>query len=130
MLKQRAGMTDKVTTIIGPGTRVEGTVVSKGSIRVDGEVQGKVITPGELIVGEEGKVEADVEAGSLTVAGVLAGNAEVKSRFEIKAGGTLKGDLQADKVIVEEGAFFDGRCSMSREETGKDKQVKDKQGKA
>ncbi len=121
MLKQKGENPDKVTTVIGPETRVEGTLSAKSSIRVDGSVQGKIITPGEVIVGEGGKVEADVEAGNLTVSGVLAGNVEVRGRLEIKQGGTLRGDLRADKVIMEEGAFFDGRCSMSREEPKKGK---------
>ncbi len=123
MLKQKTESPDKVTTVIGPETRVEGTVTAKSSIRVDGSVQGKIITPGEVIVGEGGKVEADVDAGNLAVAGLLAGNVEVRGRLEIKKGGTLRGDLRADTVIMEEGAFFDGRCSMSREDP-KDKKAK------
>ncbi len=123
MLKQKTESPDKVTTVIGPETRVEGTVTAKSSIRVDGSVQGKIITPGEVIVGEGGKVEADVDAGNLAVAGLLAGNVEVRGRLEIKKGGTLRGDLRADTVIMEEGAFFDGRCSMSREDP-KDKKTK------
>lgn len=115
MLKQRTEVSDKVTTIIGPGTRVEGTLEAKGIIRVDGMVAGKVITPAELIIGEEGKVEADIDAGSLVIAGVLTGNANVRGLLEIKQGGTLRGDLQADKVIMEEGASFDGRCTMKRD---------------
>jgi len=122
-LKQKTESPDKVTTVIGPETRVEGTVTAKSSIRVDGSVQGKIITPGEVIVGEGGKVEADVDAGNLAVAGLLAGNVEVRGRLEIKKGGTLRGDLRADTVIMEEGAFFDGRCSMSREDP-KDKKAK------
>ena len=124
-LLKRSDGTDKVTTIIGPGTRLEGTLTAKSSIRVDGEIQGKVITPGEVYIGEEGRVEADVEAGSLIVAGLLAGSTEVKGRFEIKQGGTLRGDLRADKVVMEEGSVFEGRCSMSREEGEKSKKDKD-----
>ena len=115
MLKQKTEVSDKVTTIIGPGTRVEGTLEAKGIIRVDGMVQGKIITASEIIVGEEGKVEADVEAGNLVIAGFMTGNAQIRGRLEIKQGGTLRGDLQADKVIMEEGAVFDGRCTMKRE---------------
>ncbi len=115
MLKQKTEVSDKVTTIIGPGTRVEGTLEAKGIIRVDGMVQGKIITAAEIIVGEEGKVDADVEAGNLVIAGFMTGNAQIRGRLEIKQGGTLRGDLQADKVIMEEGAVFDGRCTMKRE---------------
>jgi cytoskeletal protein CcmA (bactofilin family) len=124
LLKQRTEVSDKVTTIIGPGTRVEGTLEAKGIIRVDGVVQGKMITPSEIIIGEEGKVEADVEAGNLVIAGVMTGNAEVRGRLEIKQGGTLRGDLHADKVIMEEGASFDGRCTMKRESSPAGKKEK------
>lgn len=116
MLKQKGESLDKVTTVIGPETRFEGTLTARSSIRVDGMVQGKISTPGDLIVGEGGQVEADVEAGNLTVAGSLTGTVEVRGRLEIKQGGALRGELKTDKVIMEEGAFFDGRCSMSREE--------------
>jgi cytoskeletal protein CcmA (bactofilin family) len=124
VLKQKVDSPDKVTTIIGPEARVEGTLAAKCSIRVDGSVQGKIITPGEVIIGEGGKVEADVDAGNLVIAGSLTGNVEVKSRLELKQGGTLRGDLRADKVIMEEGAFYEGRCSMSRQEADQDKKGK------
>jgi cytoskeletal protein CcmA (bactofilin family) len=124
VLKQRAESIDKVTTVIGPETRFEGTLTARSSIRVDGSVQGKISTPGDLIVGEGGQVEADVEAGNLTVAGALSGTVEVKGRLEIKQGGALRGELKAEKVVMEEGAFFDGRCSMSREAPAGDKKGK------
>lgn len=124
MLKQKGESLDKVTTVIGPETRFEGTLTARSSIRVDGMVQGKISTPGDLIVGEGGQVEADVEAGNLTVAGSLTGAVEVRGRLEIKQGGALRGELKTDKVIMEEGAFFDGRCSMSREEPAGEKKGK------
>jgi len=124
VLKQKAENPDKVTTIIGPEARVEGTLAAKCSIRVDGSVQGKIITPGEVIIGEGGKVEADVDSGNLVIAGALTGNVEVRGRLEIKQGGSLRGDLRADKVIMEEGAFYEGRCSMGREEAAQDKKGK------
>ncbi len=124
MLKKTEG-SEKAATIIGPGTKVEGTVSTNGMIRVDGAVEGKIITPGEVIIGQEGQVAADIEAGNLIIAGKVTGNVFVKKRLEIKQGGSLKGDLAAGKIVMEEGALFDGKCSMKTEnKNGEEKKAR------
>ena len=103
---------EKATTIIGPGTKVEGNISAKGMIRVDGVIEGKIITSSDVVIGQEGKVTADIEAATIIIAGQVTGNVFAQKRIEIKQGGSLKGDLSADKVAMEEGACFDGKCTM------------------
>src|SRR5438093_1305984 len=56
-------------SVVGPGTKIEGTVVAAGSLRVEGEVKGKITAEGEVALSPQGRVEARIEAGSLTLAG-------------------------------------------------------------
>lgn len=124
---KRAELSEKVTTVIGPGTKLEGTLQATGIIRVDGFIQGKIATSGDIIVGKEGRVNAEIEAENLVIIGEVTGNIVAKNTLEIKKGGFLRGDISAAKVIVEEDSFFDGKCSMpdpDKKEKG-EKQKKD-----
>ncbi len=110
---KRSESSEKITTIIGQGTKLEGMLEATGIIRVDGFVQGKIVTPGNVIVGEEGRVNAEIEAGNLIIMGEITGNVVIRNTLELKKGGFLRGDICSAKVIVEEDSFFDGKCLMT-----------------
>jgi cytoskeletal protein CcmA (bactofilin family) len=109
-------------TIVGHSVRIEGDLVSEGDIKVDGVVSGKVRTSQNLFVGPTAKIEADVEAGSATVAGVIEGNIKVKGLIVILQTGHVVGDIDCRQLAVEEGAYFAGNCKMA--ENQKDKTLK------
>src|ERR687887_282186 len=68
------------TTVVGQGARLEGSVVSAGSLRVDGQVKGKVLAEGDVLLSPQSQVEADIEAQNVTVAGRFKGSITVKGR--------------------------------------------------
>ena len=101
MLKTKRDSAEALTTVIGPGTRVEGILEAQGILRIDGSVKGQVAGNAGIILGEESYVEADIEARELVIAGRAVGNVKVRERVEIKKGGSLKGDLCASTLIME-----------------------------
>ncbi len=109
---KRNKLSEKVTTVIGSGSKLEGTLETEGILRIDGFVHGNIKTAGNIIVGKEGKINAEIEAANLIVLGEIIGNVHIKNILEIKKGGFLRGNISAAKIIVEEGSFFDGKCSM------------------
>ncbi len=105
---------NKVVTIIGPGTCVSGEVVSKGTIRVEGEVAGSIRCEDSVVVQQSGKVQADVVAGQVIVSGEVIGNIYAEDRLEITATGKVTGDVTAPRVSFAEGMLLDGKCTTKK----------------
>lgn len=103
---------DKVNTLIGKDTFFKGTLESKGSIRIDGKVEGQVDNKGDFIVGESGAVAADLKARNVTIAGRFEGSIEASGRLELKRTAVAKGTFKASALHVEDGAVLDGSMYM------------------
>lgn len=103
-------------TYIGPDTRIEGTIVTAGSVRIDGEVDGDIRADADVIIGESGRVRAGIKAVNLVIAGTVVGQAHVSGRLEVLATGRLDGDAVMQTLIVEQGGVLHGTCRMGSEE--------------
>ena len=104
-------------TTIGPSVHVEGDFVSQGNIHIDGAVTGTVKTTGNLTVGEQAKLTANVEAANAFVAGYLKGNLMVHERLELSTTSKIDGDISTKVLVVAEGAQLNGRCQMGNSVT-------------
>lgn len=98
------------------GSHMQGELRFEDTFRVDGKLSGKVVSKGDLVVGERGEVDATVHVGRLYVSGTLSGAARADKRVEITPGGRLLGDIVTPTLVIEEGGFFEGKCSMVRQE--------------
>jgi len=107
-------------TILGPGTRFEGTIKVPHNLNIDGEFVGTIETSEVITIGPNGVVKADIKAKSAVVAGTIEGNLIVEDRVELYQKSSLTGDLRVKELIINEGAIFHGNCSMS---TGKAEKV-------
>ncbi len=103
---------DKVETLIGAGTSFQGVITAQGTIRIDGTFSGEVETQADLVVGENGVVEAKVKARNVLVAGNFTGDLEAKGKMELTQTGRVLGDIKVKNLIIEEGALFRGNCQM------------------
>ena len=99
--------------LIGAGTVFEGKLRTPGSIRVDGRVVGEITAAQNVLIGGSGDVEGNVSAKNVTVGGKMKGTilAQEKLVFETRA--VVRGDIRASKLVIDEGALFDGKCVMS-----------------
>jgi cytoskeletal protein CcmA (bactofilin family) len=99
--------------IIGAGTIIEGKLRSRGNIRIDGKVTGELFASETVSIGASGEVEGAVSAKNISVGGKIKGsiNAQEKLVFESKA--VIHGDIRAAKLVIDEGAIFDGNCTMA-----------------
>jgi cytoskeletal protein CcmA (bactofilin family) len=98
----------KVETILGNGTKVEGDIYTKGSLRIEGEVIGNIKAEGDLFIGEDGSLQTEIEARNVVLAGKVKGNIIALQKLKILPSGVLNGDIKANKLIIEEGAIFNG----------------------
>ena len=99
-------------TVLGQGARLEGTLVSAGSLRIDGQVKGKIKAEGDVTLSGQSKVEADIEAQNVIVAGNFKGNIMAKSKAELSRGGRVDGNVTSKSLVVAEGAIFVGQSIM------------------
>ncbi|MDZ4857884.1 MAG: polymer-forming cytoskeletal protein [Candidatus Hydrogenedentes bacterium] len=101
-----------MVTVIGQGTTIIGEIKSKGTIRVEGVVSGRIHSEDSIVVQETGRVKADLYAGQVTIAGEVEGNIFAQDRLEIATNGKLLGDIVAPRVSIAEGVLFEGKCTM------------------
>ncbi len=103
-----------IESLISSGVEIKGDIISQGSIRIDGQVEGNLNIKGDLILGEKGKIKGEVKAENIIIAGKLEGRAIAGTRFEIAATGAITGDITATTLIIDEGGLLDGNSRMAR----------------
>lgn len=119
MFQSNSNKNDKVAqsqgilNIIGQGTRITGDLISNGDFRVDGAIEGNVKVGQRLVIGGTGKILGNIEADSATIAGHIKGNLTVKNVLELKPSAKIDGDIITNKMVIEAGAQFNGRCTMN-----------------
>lgn len=95
------------------GSFIDGTLHFEDTFRLDGRLRGSIASRGDLVVGEHGEVEADIEVGRIFVSGIVRGKVKAHHRVEITAGGRMLADLETPSLVVEDGATLQGQCNMA-----------------
>jgi cytoskeletal protein CcmA (bactofilin family) len=109
-IEEKAGLHD----FIGGGTEFEGKLKCEGDIRIDGQFKGELQVDGTLTVGADAIVEADIYAPHIAIAGNIHGNIFAGEKLEILAPAKVLGTIEAPKVLIYDGAIFEGSCRMSQ----------------
>ncbi len=100
-------------TVIGSEAYFQGTLTAKGSLRVDGRIDGSIVDAKLVTIGKTGKIKGDISCEVCSVSGEVTGNVTALDHIELLAGAKMTGDLRAVKILIEEGAVFNGNCSMT-----------------
>lgn len=108
--------TEKLESFIGSNSVFKGEVDSKGTLRVDGVVEGN-ITADWVIIGEKAHVVGNIATRGIVIGGKIDGNVKAKEIVEIKNKGHINGEIISKKLIVAEGGIFEGKSTMPREES-------------
>lgn len=106
--------------LFGEGTYVEGKIESKGSIRIDGKVKGSVITRDTLTLGANGVISGQIEAREAIVGGRIEGDIKAQEKLVLEAKSVLIGNIETKKLVIDEGAVFQGKADMGAKSTTKD----------
>lgn len=112
-------------TIIAHGVRVEGDFVSDGDVIIEGEVAGNVQAAGDLRIGDQAKIHADVIARNANVSGEVRGNLQVSEKLELLASAKMIGDITASILSVASGALINGKVTMDGREVKIKKEEKE-----
>jgi cytoskeletal protein CcmA (bactofilin family) len=100
---------------IGKSLVVKGEVTGSESLYVDGKVEGSINLPGNRVtVGRNGQVAANITAREIVVLGKVRGNVTASDRVDIRSEGSLTGDVTAQRISIEDGAFFKGGIDIRK----------------
>src|SRR5829696_2647100 len=107
---------------VGGGTVVTGEANFKAMMRVDGHLSGRVSSSsGTLIVGANGKVDANIEVAVAVIHGTINGDIIATQRLELGRAAKVNGNIQTPSLIIEQGAMFEGTCKMVQMTAAADK---------
>ncbi len=113
-------MSDNVSSLINTitvGTTIKGDIQANGDFRMDGVLDGNITLTGKLVIGEHGQIHGNVVCQNANVIGTIDGNLSVKEFLTLYSTAKVKGDIVANKLAIESGAYFTGTCHMLDELT-------------
>ena len=108
----------RIETVVGHQSVITGKVSTKGSLKVDGIINGGIEQADSVIVGENGRVIGDVTAQTIIVSGEIAGNVHAFISIELMEDAKVKGDIKTAQISINEGAYFEGNVSMEKAHHG------------
>jgi cytoskeletal protein CcmA (bactofilin family) len=98
---------------IGKSLVIKGEVSGSESLYIDGRIEGSINLPGNRVtVGRSGTVAAVVSAREVVVEGKIIGNVNAADRLHVRSEGSLTGDVSAQRISIEDGAFFKGQIDI------------------
>lgn len=100
--------------ILDRGSEFDGKLTFEGTVRIDGKFKGEIISEAKLVVGESGRIEANIAIESISISGHVTGDIKAKGKVEIHAPAIVRGNIEAASLVIEEGAIFEGSCSMEK----------------
>src|ERR1700730_2470312 len=99
--------------ILSRGVSIKGSVKFRDELLIDGEVEGKINSTGTLTIGEHARIRGEIKAKSVEVRGAGGGNILASERCKLQAGCTLRGDIEAPRLVVDENATFLGSAKIA-----------------
>ena len=110
--KEVTAVNPKAMNQLGQGTIIEGEINSDADIRIDGRVRGNVTSKGKIVLGATGIIDGDIRSENAYLEGRVTGRVEVADLLILSKNSFVNGDIVIKKLVVEEGAKFNGKCTM------------------
>jgi cytoskeletal protein CcmA (bactofilin family) len=100
---------------LGPGTKINGKLQFDGPATIEGEVEGEIVAQANVTVGQQATVKGKISAVSILVQGKVTADVQAEKRLEIQPPGSVVGDVNAQSVVIGDGAILEGHISMKKE---------------
>ncbi|OGQ05913.1 MAG: hypothetical protein A2W61_07770 [Deltaproteobacteria bacterium RIFCSPLOWO2_01_44_7] len=113
-LKSKESSKDQVNGLLDKGCSIDGKIVFDGTVQINGEFTGEIQSEGTLVVGQEAKLSGTIKVDTLICFGTINGKVEAKNRIEIHIPSIVTADIHTKGLLIEEGAFFQGNCTMQQ----------------
>jgi len=113
---------------IGRTLVIKGEITGSEALYIDGRIEGKIIMPeSRVTIGRNGKVDASIQAKEVVVMGKVTGNIDCTDRVDIRAEGSVSGDISTVRITVEDGAALKGGIQVRAEGKASQPQAKQEQ---
>lgn len=112
--------TDSSSCIISKGTVIEGKFKTTENVRLDGTIIGEVAADKKLVMGQSGKIEGTIVCNESSIKGRIEGEIKVKGLLHLLGTAFIKGKIIAKKMIVDEGAAYNGECLIGEQQFSKE----------
>lgn len=106
---------EEVKAFLGKGAEFTGTLIFRGSVRIDGDFNGEIIGGKTLVIGEGAHIEGNIKADHVLINGNVCGQIDVREKIEIYPPGCVLGYIKTPILIIKEGAVFEGNSRMGNE---------------
>lgn len=103
----------ELNSILGRGSAIEGNLKVQSSMRVDGRIKGQIQVTDSLVVGKDGEIDGEIRAKNIIVGGRIKGKIFASGKVVLEAKSSFQGELKTSKLVIDDGALFDGTCTMS-----------------
>ncbi len=103
---------ESVQANLGKGSRIEGKLTFEGSVQIDGQVEGEILAQEAVIIGDSAVISAQIHAEVVVIRGKVTGDVTARKRVELRAPGRLSGNITTPSLVIHEGVYFEGHCSM------------------
>ena len=112
-------------TLLSSASSFEGSVAGSGDVTVEGKLKGSVRITGRLLVAESGNANASLHGRVVLIAGKVKGNVTADEKIELRSSARLRGNITAPRILIQEGAIFEGQVVMKNpeDEASKDKKT-------
>ena len=109
---------DDLNGFLDEGTEFSGELRFRDVLRIDGRAKGHIVSDNMLIIGETGFVDAEIDCGVVSIRGRVSGEVRGRQRIELLSGCRVQARLVSPKLLIEDGAFFEGDCQMGEPPAG------------
>ena len=99
--------------ILSADVEIKGSIKFKSDLYIDGKVEGEILSPGILTLGQHAEVQGEIKTKSVTVHGTVKGNIHVEEKCELRGNAVLVGDLNASSLAIDGDATLVGRCEVT-----------------
>ncbi len=107
------------SNVISKETQIKGDIVAQGNIRIEGAVEGAVKSKSKIVIGESALIKGNLSSAEAEISGKVDGQVICSDVLYLKKTALVLGDIVTNKLVVENGATFNGRCQMGSEQVGK-----------
>ncbi|MDZ4165806.1 MAG: polymer-forming cytoskeletal protein [Smithellaceae bacterium] len=113
----RMGRKDEdVKAFLGKGASFHGKLIFSEAVRIDGDFQGEIFGEGTLVIGEGAEIKAEIDVNKAIINGTVCGCVRAREKVEIHSTGHLSGNIISPKLVINEGAVFEGSSFMGSRE--------------
>jgi cytoskeletal protein CcmA (bactofilin family) len=113
MAKEISNAPITVYSILAPGTKIKGDISSDTDLRLDGTMEGNIVSDGKVILGPSSSLIGNITCSNAEISGTVKGNVIAPEQLSLKAQSRIDGSITTSTLIIESGAALNGTCAMA-----------------